>query len=298
MIAQDAVQDATQLADRIVNTTLFRISDTEITLISIVTVVLILLVTIAASRLLQRSMLRAMDNRGIQDPATRAITTKIIAFVVLGVGLTTALTNIGIDLAALFAAGAVFAVGLSFAFQNMAQNFLSGLTLLFERSIKPMDILEVEGRVVRVERMGIRATVARTRDDEQLIIPNSILAQGTVKNYTMSDSHFRTRVSAGVTYDSDMALVRRVLEGVVAGERWRRVREPVVHLKEFGDSAVVFETSVWTGDPWSGPQVASDLHEAVWWALKEADVVIAFPQLDVHFDAPVADGFARLPRAS
>lgn len=298
MIAQVPVQDATEFADRIANTPLFTIGDSEITLVSLLAFSLIVLVTLAASRLLQRSMLRAMDARGIQDPGTRAITTKMIAFVVVGVGVATGLANLGIDLVGLFAAGAVFAVGISLAFQNIAQNFLSGLTLLFERSIKPMDVLEVEGRVVRVERMGIRATVARTRDDEQLIIPNSVLSQGTVKNYTMSDSQYRVRVGVGVTYDSDMRRVRRVLEDVVAEERWNDVRDPVVHMKEFADSSVLFEASVWTGDPWTAPQVSSDLHEAVWWALDEAGIVIAFPQLDVHFDAPVSDGFARLPRAS
>jgi small-conductance mechanosensitive channel len=215
------------------------------------------------------------------------------------VGTATALTNIGINLGALFAAGAVFAVGISFAFQNVAQNFLSGLILLLERSIKPGDILEVEGTVVRVEKLGIRATVARTRDDEQIIIPNTVLAQGTVKNYTMGDSWYRVRVAVGVTYDSDMAQVRQVLEEVVSDVSWAiEAREPIVLMTAFGSSSVDFDVSVWTSDPWRAPRARSRLHEAVWWALKEAGVVIAFPQLDVHFDSPVEDGLSRLPRAS
>ncbi len=291
-------QELTSLLDQILNTELTAIFGTPITLISILTFALIILLTVMASRLLEKSANRAMDRRGIDDSGTRAITTKLITFVVLGVGFATAITNIGINLGALFAAGAVFAVGISFAFQNVAQNFLSGLILLFERSIKPMDILEVEGRVVRVEKMGIRATVARTRDDEQLIIPNTVLAQGTVKNYTMSDSHFRIRVPVGVTYSSDLAQVRQILEGVVNAESWKSLRDPVVQLLGFGDSSVNYEVSVWTADPWTAPMVSSDLHEEVWWALQNAEIVIAFPQLDIHLAPPIEESIANVSRAS
>jgi small-conductance mechanosensitive channel len=291
--------DFADLLDRIVNETLFTISGTEINLMNLATFAAILLLSLVASRLLRRSATTAMDRRGITDAGTRAITTRLINILVMTVGTATALTNIGINLGALFAAGAVFAVGISFAFQNVAQNFLSGLILLLERSIKPGDILEVEGTVVRVEKLGIRATVARTRDDEQIIIPNTVLAQGTVKNYTMGDSWYRVRVAVGVTYDSDMAQVRQVLEEVVSDVSWAiEAREPIVLMTAFGSSSVDFDVSVWTSDPWRAPRARSRLHEAVWWALKEAGVVIAFPQLDVHFDSPVEDGLSRLPRAS
>lgn len=288
-----------RILDRIVNQALFTISGTEISLINLATFAFIVLFSAVASRLLRGSATRAMDRRGITDSGTRAITTRLINILVMTVGIATALTNIGVNLGALFAAGAVFAVGISFAFQNVAQNFLSGLILLLERSIKPGDVLEVEGTVVRVENLGIRATVARTRDDEQIIIPNTVLAQGTVKNYTMEDSLYRVRVAVGVEYASDMARVRRVLEGVVAAVEWgASSRDPVVLMTAFGSSSVDFDVSVWTDDPWRAPRARSDLHEAVWWALKDAEVGIAFPQLDVHFDGPVEDGLASLPRAS
>ena len=291
-------QEVLSALDRVLNTEIITLSGQAITAISLITFALIIFLTVTASRLLQKSANRAMDSRSIHDAATRAITTKLISFTVLGVGVATAVTNIGINLGALFAAGAVFAVGISFAFQNVAQNFLSGLILLFERSIKPMDVLEVEDRVVRVEKMGIRATVARTRDDEQLIIPNTVLAQGTVKNFTMSDSHYRIRVPVGVEYGSDLKHVRQVLEQTVSGEQWRSLRDPVVQLMGFGDSSVDYDVSVWTADPWTAPMVSSGLHEEIWWALKGADVVIAFPQLDVHLAPALEAAVAGLPRAS
>jgi potassium-dependent mechanosensitive channel len=116
----------------------------------------------------------------------------------------------GLDLK-LFAAGAVFAVGLGFAMQNIVQNFVSGVILMVERTIKPDDVLEVEGDIVRVQKMRIRATMVRTRNEEELIIPNSTLVQGAVKNYTLTDSRFLLGTVVGVTYGSDMQLVREVL---------------------------------------------------------------------------------------
>ena len=287
------------LLDQIVNRTLFTISGTEITLMNLATFAIIVLISVLASRFLRRSAIRSMDRREITDSGTRAITTRLINILVMTVGVATAVTNMGINLGALFAAGAVFAVGISFAFQNVAQNFLSGLILLLERAIKPGDVLEVEGRVVRVERLGIRSTVARTRDDEQIIIPNTILAQGTVKNYTMEDSFYRVRVAVGVTYDSDMARVREVLETVVDTVEWKvATHDPVILMRGFGNSSVDFDVSVWTDDPWRAQRAGSTLHEAVWWALKDAGIVIAFPQLDIHFDPPVEEGFTSLPKAS
>ena len=145
--------------------------------------------------------------------------------------------------------------------------------------------MEVEGRFVRVREMGIRATIARTLDDEEIIIPNSTIVQSTVKNYTLKDSIYRLRATVGVVYGSDMALVKQTLQQLAASMSWRnQTKDPLVLMIEFGDSAVVFEVSVWIDDPWVLRRARSDLNEAIWWAFKEKGVTIAFPQLDVHLD--------------
>jgi len=195
-------------------------------------------------------------------------------------------------LSTLFAAGAVFAVGLGFAMQNVAQNFVSGVILMVERSIKPGDILMVEDQMVRVERMGIRSTIVRNRDEEELIVPNSILAQGSVKNYTLTDNLYLLKAEVGVVYGSDMKLVREVLERTARGIPWRvEKEEPRILLRQFGSSSVDFQVFIWVDQPWISRRLLSDANERIWWALKEAGVTIAFPQLDVHFDAPVEESF-------
>ena len=127
------------------------------------------------------------------------------------VGLALALHLAGIKLGAVFAAGAVFAVGFGFAMQNIAQNFVSGIISLIERTIKPGDVLEVGPQIVKVMKMSIRATIVRTLDDEDIIVPNSTLVQSNVKNYTLEDNLYRVKVKVGVSYESDLKQVRAVL---------------------------------------------------------------------------------------
>lgn len=281
-----------------INQEIFTVSNATITPSTIMVFAVIVAVTWGISRVARRATGRSLLAREV-DAGTVAISQRLLHYAIMAVGLALALDNLGINLAALFAAGAVFAVGIGFAMQTITQNFVSGLILLVERSIKPGDVVEVEGRVVSVSHMGIRSTVARTRDDEEVIIPNSSLVQNTVKNYTFQDSLFRLRTTVGVTYGSDMKKVYEVLLKTAEDAEWRiPARDPVVLLREFGDSAVVFEASVWMNDPWSAPRARSLLNQAVWWALKDADVTIAFPQLDVHFDPVVEAAMESLPRAS
>ncbi len=277
---------------------LFEISGTTVTVATLVSFALVVIASFIIAGLSQRGVVRAFSRKGQEDQGTAAVASRLVRYLVLLVGLGIAVQSLGINLTALFAAGAVFAVAIGFAMQNISQNFVSGVILLLERAIKPGDVLEVEGRVVRIRDMGIRATVGRTLDEEDIIIPNSQLVGSSVKNYTFKDSLYRLRTVVGVVYWSDLALVRRVLETTAESLPWRsQSQAPRIQLKEFADSAVNFEVSVWIDDPWTMQQFRDKLNDAVWWALQEADVTIAFPQLDVHFDAPVVESLQALRQA-
>jgi len=285
------VSDLSEALDR----NFLTIGGTRVTLGGLLLLFLIAAVTLVLSWLLQRLIARGARVLGAR-PGPVAVVQRLTHYVVLAVGLGVGLDTLGINLGTLFAAGAIFAIGLGFAMQNIAQNFVSGVILLIEQSIKPGDVMEVEGRFVRVREMGIRATIARTLDDEEIIIPNATIVQSTVKNYTLKDSIYRLRASVGVVYGSDMAVVKKTLLEVGTSMPWRNpTKEPLVLLTEFGDSAVVFEVSVWIDDPWVLRRARSDLNEAIWWAFKEKGIVIAFPQLDVHLDR---DALASIRRAS
>jgi small-conductance mechanosensitive channel len=276
---------------------LFTLGGTPVSVATVASLLLVIVVTFWVSRLGQRATERLLPLCGVTDTGSIAAGARLVHYIVLAVGISIVLQTLGIDLSGLFAAGALFAVGLGFATRNILENFFSGLILLTERAIKPGDVLLVEGRVVRVSNMGIRSTIVRTLDEEDLILPNSILVQGAVTNYTLRDTMYRLRTEVGVVYSSDMEAVRATLEKAAQAIPFRIAeREPRVLLMRFGSSSVDFDVSVWIEDPCCAQQLRSQLNTALWDALKEAGITIAFPQLDVHFDAPVVDSLRDLGR--
>ena len=265
---------------------LFEVGGTVVTIFTLLAASGLFIATLIIASTLSNVVARELARRGAKPGPAGTVAT-LIRYVVLMVGVTAALDTAGIDLAALFAAGALFAVGLGFAMQSIAQNFVAGVILLVERSIKPGDVLQVEGKVVQVADMGIRASVARTRDGEDLVIPNAVLIQTSVTNYTLRDATYRIKVPVGVSYGSDMALVKQTLAGVAGtvSETWAvGGTAPQVIMTEFGNHAVNWEVAIWMNDPWRARPAMSALHEAIWWAFKERGIVIAFPQLDLHLD--------------
>lgn len=282
------MQDVLLRIREVLHVELFKIGTTEVTVSTLLTAVLVLLLSFWLSRLIRRAMLRRVKESSVPERGSMAVTARLVHYTIILVGIGIALSTLGVQLGALFAAGAVFAVAIGFAMQTISQNFVAGVILLFERSIKPGDIVEVEGRLMSIRELGIRATIARGLNEEDLIIPNSVLVQATVKNYTLRDALYRIDAEVGVVYGSDMDEVRRVLQKTADDIDWRtRENDPVILMKEFGASSVNFVVSVFTENPWNLRQQRSDLNEAIWWALKDAGITIAFPQLDVHLDDAV-----------
>ena len=272
---------------------LFTIAGTPVTVATLASIVLILIATVVFSRAARASLERMLGRRGLEHEGRLASISRLLHYLIMLIGGGVALQTAGIDLGALFAAGAIFAIGIGFAMQTIAQNFVSGVILLMEQAIKPGDIIEVEGALVRVERLGIRSTVARTRDEEQLIIPNATIVQSTVKNFTLEDTWYRLRVQVGVAYGSDVERTISLLQRLGLALPWRDPkRPPQVQLVDFADSSVVFELAVFIDDPWQARIYASELRVVLWRELAAAGITIAFPQLDVHFDPPA--GPARL----
>lgn len=272
---------------------LFTISGTEVTLFSIALFLSVLLITVLLSASLQRGLKKTLHARFSKKEGTLAALLRLLHYFILIVGFSIGLQIIGISLSALFAAGAVFAIAIGFAMQNVVQNFVAGVILLLERSIKPGDVLEVDGNIVKVMDMGIRTTIARTLIDEELIMPNAVFSQSTVKNYTLRDNVYRLGVVVGVSYDSDMDMVIKVLEKTASDVTWRLPEPgPAVRLLEFGSSSVDFGVYVSIDDPWQQRVLMSELRKDIWFAFKDAGITIAYPQLDVHFDSSIVETVA------
>ena len=207
-----------------------------------------------------------------------------------------ALQIIGIDLSTLFAAGAVFAVGIGFAMQNVAQNFVSGVILMVERSIKPGDVLSIGEEVVKVEKMGIRSTIVRTRDEEEVIVPNSILAQGVGQELHPQRQPLPAAGRGG-------GGVRLGHAARAPGARTNGDGGPVARGVEGAADPAARGSAAprWTTGCSSGPTIRGSpgaccriSTSGSGGALKEAGIVIAFPQLDVHFDPPIEESLRRV----
>lgn len=214
----------------------------------------------------------------------RAFAAQVVGHLLRITTIAVALQVTGIDIASVLAAGAVLAVGIGIAMQKVAENFISGVILSVERSIREGDVIEFDGRLAKVRQIGIRATIAITLDDEEIIVPNSMLAQSAVKNLTLTDLSYRLRVSVGVAYGTDVDRAAEVLEKAAVSVGWREPsRHPVVLLTDFGASSIDFEVSIWTTDAWTVRRGQSELRKALWRALRDAGIEIPFPQIDVHF---------------
>lgn len=282
---------ALQRAHAVMNFEIIRIAGAAITPVGILTFFAVLLVSFQVSRVVQRGLGRAVRARGVDDEGSIGIAQRLSHYTVVTIGLMLALKVVGVEVSGLFAAGAVFAVGIGFAMQTIAQNFVSGVILLLERTIKPGDVVEVEGRTVQVKEMGIRSTVARTRDDEDLIIPNATLVANTVKNLTLLDDLVRLRAPVQVERDTDLHAAMDALRE--AGSRIEdRAPGTDIRVLVLGMDAGVLslEVSVWVLDPWWGPLKRTDLFVHIWDVFRERGIRLAHPQLDVSLraDAPTA----------
>jgi len=280
----------------VVTEELFRIGDKPVSFFTLGSMFVTFVAMLAISWILRAGLRRALRRGSIEAAGgDLGVADRLIHYGFILVGLALALHLAGIKLGAVFAAGAVFAVGFGFAMQNIAQNFVSGIILLIERTIKPGDVLEIGTQIVKVMKMSIRATIVRTLDDEDIIVPNSTLVQSNVKNYTLEDNLYRVKVTVGVSYDSDLKLVREVLEKATSAVTWRdKAYPPRVLLLAFTPSAIEYEASAWMHEPFNYRIAGSDLRETIWWAFKRAGITIALPQVDVHFPQAVAQNLTNL----
>jgi len=172
-------------------------------------------------------------------------------------------------------------------------NFISGLILIFERPIKVEDTIEVNLLRGKVKRIGIRSSTIRTFDGAEVIVPNGTLIQSEVTNWTLSDQLRRIEIKVGVSYESDLNQVVKILRNVAKEDpKVLDTPEPMVLFQGFGDSALDFSLRVWTSDFDNWLSISSDITLQVHDALKNAGIEIPFPQRDLHirtFDKQTQD---------
>ena len=228
---------------------------------------------------LNQDLLPRMDlPRGVPNTISMTVHYSIIMIgLLLGVGF------MGLDLSSLaFVVGAL-GVGIGFGLQNVVNNFVSGLILIFEAPIQVGDTVEVGTLMGRVTQIGIRTSRVRTYSGSEVIVPNGDLVSNQVINWTLSDRRRRLQLAVGVAYGTDTDLATEVLKAVlVADEEVLDDPEPLIVFNEFGDSSLNFDIYAWISDFDVGFSTTHRLNSAINAALAEAGITIPFPQRDLH----------------
>ena len=268
------------------NQPLLVVSDQTITLgqlLLVPTFVLVGFIVVRWSGRIISSQLTAKQvNADVVQLISRAF--YIVGIVVLAI---TTLDLLNVPLTAFaFVSGAV-AIGIGFGAQNIINNFISGWILMWERPIRIGDFLEIGETRGTVERINTRSTRIRRVDGVHLLIPNSYLLENMVVNWTLVDNRARSIVRVGVSYGSPVERVAELIkQAVTEQEAVLTDPEPLVIFEDFGDSSLVFDAYYWinaTADR-DARKTRSNVRFRIDALFRENDIVIAFPQRDVHID--------------
>jgi small-conductance mechanosensitive channel len=204
----------------------------------------------------------------------------------LGLLIIYSLKSVNIPFTAFAFLGGTLAIGIGFGAQTLIKNFISGLIILLERPFKVGDLIEVDDVTGRILRIGMRASVIEHFDGVETLIPNSLLLDSRVNNWTFGKTAIRGSVNVGVAYGSPTREVSRTL--LAAATKHGQVLErpePEVRFEDFGDSSLIFRLLYWVdATQTQRERLDSDLRFMIERALNEVGITLAFPQRDIHFD--------------
>jgi small-conductance mechanosensitive channel len=267
----------------------FRIGDITISLTAILSALMVLLVGIVATRAVQRWLQTRFLPRTGLEPSLQLSVSTIVGYLGVIAALTFTLAVLGIDVQKIALIAGALSVGIGFGLQSIVSNFVSGLILLAERPIRVGDSIVVKGEEGQVRKISVRATEIETDDRASVIIPNSELITGIVKNWTRVNTLGRIIVKVGVGYESDPAQVRDILLDI-AGTHPQIAQSPApgAFLLGFGDSALEFELRCIVRDVEKGASVRSDLHYEVIKRFRTAGITIPYPQRELRWSAESA----------
>ncbi|KEF41290.1 MAG: mechanosensitive ion channel protein MscS [Cyanobium sp. CACIAM 14] len=226
--------------------------------------------------LLQRSL-------RISDGSRRGLAL-LLRYLLVTVGILWGLDHVGFNRTAVLAVAGGLSVGLGFGIKEVFSNFVSGLWLLFEGSVRPGEVLVIEGDPCEVRSLGLRAAVLwRNRDNAELVIPNQTFFTSPTVTYTGSDSLRRSQVLVSAAYRHDPREVIAVLESTAASHP-RILQDPAPRglLLGYGDSAISYALRFWIANPMDNVSICSDVQAAIWRAFQERGLEIPFPQRVLH----------------
>ena len=246
----------------------------------ILLVVLVMMATTFILRLIKRLVTKNMPN---DDKAKFTTVFSFARWIIYIIVTLIVFDSIGINVTAVFAASAALLIGIGLALQTLFQDIISGIFILVDQSVHVNDIIEIEGKVGRVEEIKLRTTRAVTIDNKVLVIPNHLYLTNSLYNWTQNGATTREAVTVGVAYGSDVQLVKKIL--IQAASTHPEVLsspEPTVVFTDFGDSSLNFKIVFTLNDSFKAQFPKSDIRFEIDRLFRENNVSIPFPQRDIH----------------
>lgn len=193
------------------------------------------------------------------------------------------LHSVGVDVTAVFAASAALLIGIGLALQTLFQDIISGVFILIDQTVHVGDIIEIDGKVGRVEEIKLRTTRAVTIDNKVLIIPNHLYLENSLFNWTQNGTLTRESVNVGVAYGSDVTLIKKLLlEAANSHKDVLSIPEPTVIFADFGESSLDFTLVFTLNDSFKATFPKSDIRFKIDKLFREHHISIPFPQRDIH----------------
>lgn len=277
--------------EQILNYKLIELGSYKLSLWSIISVLLLFLVVTTLLKLIKRSILK---NKRI-DQSKRYTIYVLSKYAIVTMCFVWAMHLLGMNVTLFLGGSAAILVGVGLGLQNLFADFVSGLILLVDSSIKIGDIIEVDGLTCRVVTINLRTTQVLTRDDKTILLPNSKLTQNNIINWTHNAVATRFDIQVGVGYDSDAHLVKRLLLEIVnAQEGVLKSPEPFVRFNNFDDSSLSFSLNFWCIDPFRVEKVKSEIRFKIFDTFNKYHIDIPLPQRVVHkYEMERGDDFKR-----
>lgn len=217
------------------------------------------------------------------DPGSSYALLKFIKYVVWVIAIALVLESVGIKVTLLLAGSAALLVGIGLGLQQTFNDVISGIILLSERSIEVGDVLEIDNDVVIIESIGLRTSKAMNRDDISVIIPNSLITTSKVINWSHQSHQTRFKIYVGTAYGSDVDLVIKVLKESAYEHPEIHSRELIeARMVNFGSSSLDFQLLFFSKNIFRIGKIKSDIRQLINKNFTMHNIVIAFPQMDVH----------------
>lgn len=261
----------------ILNYTIIKIGNIDIRFSSLVGLLMTSLIAIILIFFIKRAIYKTHK---IEDGKKYSLF-NLFKYIILALAIANSFQVLGFDISVILAGSAALLVGLGIGLQTLFKDFISGIILLIDASIKVGDVIEVNDVVCKIQEITLRTTSAITRDDKYIILPNSILTSNQIQNWTHNGNISRFEVKATIDYDADINQVKKILLDLVnQNEAVLDTPEPFVRFTDFGESTLFFSVFFWTKDLFRVENIRSDLRFSIYDHFRANKIKIPFPQHD------------------